>query len=318
MNTIMDDVWTYPCTSTLGSSLSGTITQGVYCRTGSLTINGMLTLNAQGDSSNLFYIVVRDALKINFNILLSNGALPCNVYIMSWQNRITLSSNTIVNGIISSWDRVNINNNAMVNGKISSLDDTIRLNNNIITPCPSDGCLPTVNITSPILRTCCTPTAQCYVTTLTNCTSLNGTFNTNSTNCNSTTCASIVTTVGACCTSNTQCYVTTQNNCTTNLNGIFNPNATSCNSTVCQARITPEPYCFINGGSWCITYFSYLSLNTVNITISSASNNYFKCNGINFGNIGQPTLFLPGNQTRVWSYNSTGCIECEWRINTAA
>lgn len=131
--------------------------------------------------------------------------------------------------------------------------------------------------------------------------------------CLSTTCAPVY---GACC-KNEQCYFITQTNCTS-LNGTFNPGATSCNNTVCQNPIVFSNQCFINNVTNCITYFSYYSYNTLNVTINSPSNNYILCNGTNLGNVGQPTKFLPGNNTRVWGYNSIGCKVCDWRVRIAA
>lgn len=273
MTNIQDAVDIYPCTHTLGTTLSGTITQGVYCAPGSLTINAVLTLNAQGNSGSVFYIISQTTLTINANIIASNGTLPCNVYITSWASQLTVSSNVQFVGIVSSWNRLTLNNGANVVGRLSSLNNEVRLNNNIITPCSATGCVA---------------------------------------GCTNQTCAP---SSGACCVSNSQCYFTSSYNCTL-LNGVFNANATSCNSTICQAPINLSRFCFINSGGSCTTYFSYYSFNTITLNISSTLNNYFSCNGVNMGNVGQPTLFLPGNQTRIWMYNSTGCLNCTWTVNT--
>jgi hypothetical protein len=124
---------------------------------------------------------------------------------------------------------------------------------------------------------------------------------------------------GCCCYGPTQIAENLNSEQCASLGGVFN-SGMSCSGYICQKAIFLSTYCFDNErrGIYCTTYFSYNSLNTIPITIASTLNNFVTCNSINLGNIGQPIIFNPGNNERIWAINSTFCQNCVWRLNTGA
>ena len=116
----------YGYLSTLGGSVIGvglgngqTLMPGIYQTGAASTLNGVLTLDAQGDANAVFIIRIGGAFAtgINSNVVLINGASYCNVY---WQiggqfdlgDYSIFKGNVIVDGAInllegsSVWGRV--------------------------------------------------------------------------------------------------------------------------------------------------------------------------------------------------------------------
>lgn len=102
VRTAYGDLGAATCGSTLSVTLgSQTLTPGTYCTGAATTLDGVLTLDGQGDAAALFIINVGGALAIapSASIVLTNGASVANVY---WRvdGRFELGENAMFRGTV--------------------------------------------------------------------------------------------------------------------------------------------------------------------------------------------------------------------------
>lgn len=146
------------CTSDLsGQSLNRTLTPGVYCFTGSATLNGTLRLDGGGNAGAVFIINIEDDLQIiaDSNVILQGGTTSDNVF---WvvEDNVTLGNNSSVFGtIISRNGDVLLENGALLTGHVFSINGDVTLQGAAAINCP--GCV-SGGGTSGTLR--CAPATQ--------------------------------------------------------------------------------------------------------------------------------------------------------------
>ena len=119
-----------------GLTLGGgqTLAPGVYNSNTSIQINGTLTLDGGGDPNAVFVFQAGSTLTTASasNILLTNGAQPCNVY---WQvgSSVTLGTTTTFSGIIMALASITMNTGATLDGQALARDGAVALDSNTIT-----------------------------------------------------------------------------------------------------------------------------------------------------------------------------------------
>jgi hypothetical protein len=135
---------TLPCGVTIPSPNYGpaTLTPGIYCFTNSANFVGTITLNGQGDPNAPFYIITSGggSITFNFNILVINGANPCNVYFITSQS-VNINTAVTINGYILSSQTISITSGVVINGGVfafGSLNiNSLTVNMCVVTACPS-------------------------------------------------------------------------------------------------------------------------------------------------------------------------------------
>jgi Ice-binding-like len=131
-----------------GQDLGGlTLTSAVYCFSSSAQLTGQLTLNGQGNPASVFIFQIGSTLTTasNSNVLLSNGAQPCNVF---WQvgSSATLGTSTSFKGNILALTSITLNTTASSAGGLYARNGAVTLDTNNIqacgTPTPTNTPLP--------------------------------------------------------------------------------------------------------------------------------------------------------------------------------
>ncbi|WP_371502904.1 ice-binding family protein [Kitasatospora sp. NBC_00374] len=112
-----------------------TLVPGVYTAASSINLTGTLTLDAQGDPNAVWVFQVGSTLITapSSNVLLVNGAAPCNVY---WQvgSSATLDTNTAFVGTIMTLASVGLNTGASLDGRaLAQTAGSVTLDTNRIT-----------------------------------------------------------------------------------------------------------------------------------------------------------------------------------------
>ena len=117
-----------------GQSLSGrTLTPGTYCFSGDARLDGLLTLDFQGDQTANFIFQIGGSLVLGADsgMRLVNNGESCNVY---WQvpGTVTFENNAnVIGGFLSIGDIV-LQSNDRLNGKLSSQSGSITINSSEI------------------------------------------------------------------------------------------------------------------------------------------------------------------------------------------
>ena len=125
-----------PCGIVIGVGLGNNqiLTPNVYCTGAASTLNGNLTLDAQGDPNALFVIKIDGALSTGSasNIVLINSASLCNVY---WQinGQFDLGASSVFRGVILCNGAINLYPSSSLYGKALSVSGAISLQNNVVT-----------------------------------------------------------------------------------------------------------------------------------------------------------------------------------------
>jgi hypothetical protein len=127
--------------TTTPANLSGTYTPGAYTYGSGLTINGSLTLDAQGVSSAVFIFRATSTLitAVSSTVVLTNGAQACNVF---WQigSSATLGASSTMVGHVIAYASVDTGASSTVNGQLIAtvgavtLGSTTIVNNSCTTP----------------------------------------------------------------------------------------------------------------------------------------------------------------------------------------
>lgn len=131
-----------PLTTSVSGDLVGlTLIEGVYKSTSSLALSGQLTLDGQGNPNSVFVFQVASTLITSSasNIILTNGALACNVF---WQvgSSATLGTASNFKGTVLALTSITAETNAMVEGRLLARNGQVSLDTNVIT---SPACVPT-------------------------------------------------------------------------------------------------------------------------------------------------------------------------------
>lgn len=122
---------------TCGSSIGPTIgngqilAPGVYCLGGASTLEGNLTLDAEGNGDAIFIFKIGGAFSTSVltNIILINGASPCNIY---WQvnGQFTLGDFSQFYGTVINDGAIILLNNAIIDGRVLSVGGAITMSTN--------------------------------------------------------------------------------------------------------------------------------------------------------------------------------------------
>ncbi len=118
----------------LSSDIGGTtLTPGLYHANAALSVNGIVTLDAQGDPNAIFVIQAMDSMNIasGSQIRLIGSAQACNVF---WQsnNSVFLGSNSINLGNFIAANSISLANGALLNGRALSRNGSVSLDTNTI------------------------------------------------------------------------------------------------------------------------------------------------------------------------------------------
>ena len=111
-----------------------TFVPGVYNASSSLGLTGTVTLDAQGDGDAIFIFQIGTTLTTGSasNVLLINGADPCNVF---WQvgSSATLGTSTTFAGTIMAAVSATLTTGASVTGRVLASSGAVTLDTNVIT-----------------------------------------------------------------------------------------------------------------------------------------------------------------------------------------
>ena len=145
-----------PVTSTITADLaSRNLTAGVYKSASELALNGVLTLDAQGDPSAVFIFQAGSTLITGSgsSVVLANGAQACNVF---WQvgSSATFGTTSDFSGHVIALESITANTNAIFHGQLLArngavtLDTNTIVNDSCLTVVPTDTATPTPTATS--------------------------------------------------------------------------------------------------------------------------------------------------------------------------
>jgi hypothetical protein len=111
-----------------------TLVSGVYNAPSSLAINGVLILDADGDTNAVWIFQMGSTLitGINSRVNLINGAQADNVF---WQvgSSATLGANSEFEGSILAYESITVSSNAVISGRVLALWGAVTLESNQIT-----------------------------------------------------------------------------------------------------------------------------------------------------------------------------------------
>lgn len=122
-----------PQTCSASALLTGSVTPGTYRASGALSVDGTLTLDAQGDSSAVF-VFIGDSFTAgaNSSITLTDGASAANVYWIS-AGDLTVGTNSISKGTYVTQGNATIRSGATIEGRIIALGGMITLDHAHVT-----------------------------------------------------------------------------------------------------------------------------------------------------------------------------------------
>lgn len=135
-------------TDTIATELGGTtVTPGVYdSASGTFTINGILTLDAQGDPDPVFIFKTATTLVTgaDSSVTLVGGVLPSDVY---WQvgSSATLGIGSALVGTVLAFTSITATTGAVVDGRLLAVNAAVTLDTNTITIAAA----PVLSITGP-------------------------------------------------------------------------------------------------------------------------------------------------------------------------
>jgi Ice-binding-like len=137
MNEADDTVATAAVTQEI-SSVSGTLTSGVYGLTGAVTVSGTVTLDAGGDENATFIFKTSSTLTTadGADVRLTNGARACNVYWLA-SNSATVDGKVV--GTIFGRSGITARNGADVTGRLFSRNGAVTLDATTIRRPGCDG-----------------------------------------------------------------------------------------------------------------------------------------------------------------------------------
>ncbi len=124
------------CDTVLGVTMGGVfpLTPRVYCTGGATTLNGNLTLDAQGDPDAIFIFQIGGAFATGASaqVLLINGANLCNVY---WQvnGAFALGGSSLFVGTVIAEGAIDLAPGSVLNGRALSTAGAISTEDNTVT-----------------------------------------------------------------------------------------------------------------------------------------------------------------------------------------
>jgi hypothetical protein len=123
-----------PDASIAGDLGGQTLVPGVYNAASSIGLTGTLTLNAQGNPNSVWVFQIGSTLTTASasEVLLVNGASPCNVF---WQigSSATLGTNTTFVGTIMALASITVTTGASIDGRALARNGSVTLDTNRIT-----------------------------------------------------------------------------------------------------------------------------------------------------------------------------------------
>ena len=125
MNEADDTVASAPVTQEL-STISGTLTSGVYGLSGAINVSGTVTLDAGGDDNATFVFKTGSSMTTtdDARVTLTNGAKACNVYWIA-SNSATLDGTLV--GTVFGRSGITVRNGADINGRLFSRSGAVTL-----------------------------------------------------------------------------------------------------------------------------------------------------------------------------------------------
>ena len=121
-----------------------TITSGVYQIGGAGSVDGTLTLNAEGNANAVFIFKFGGAFTVGAGseVILANGALAGNVYWVA-EGAISMAANIIMKGnTIAHNAAISLGANSKLEGRMYSTNGAVSINNNVITKLSGGGYVP--------------------------------------------------------------------------------------------------------------------------------------------------------------------------------
>ena len=126
-----------------GTNLSGqdlgelTLTTGVYCFNTAATLNGTLTLDAQGDPEAVFIFQIGTTLITgsNSSVVTINGAVACQKAFFQIGSSATIGLDTIFQGNILAFTSITVNAGASFNGRAMAQNGAVTLDTNNVFIC---------------------------------------------------------------------------------------------------------------------------------------------------------------------------------------
>jgi len=129
------DLSGFSCDAVIGATLGNgqILTPNVYCTVGAATLNGNLTLDAQGDPAAIFIFKIAGAFATSTftNVLLTGGANLCNVY---WQinGQFTLGESSLFLGTLIADGAIILNPGSTLNGRALSVAGAISTSSTVV------------------------------------------------------------------------------------------------------------------------------------------------------------------------------------------
>ena len=137
MNEADDTVASAPVTQEL-STISGTLTSGVYGLSGAINVSGTVTLDAGGDDNATFVFKTGSSMTTtdDARVTLTNGAKACNVYWIA-SNSATLDGTLV--GTVFGRSGITVRNGADINGRLFSRSGAVTLDAAAVRRASCDG-----------------------------------------------------------------------------------------------------------------------------------------------------------------------------------
>jgi hypothetical protein len=142
---------TYTCGQVIGTTLGNgqVLTPDIYCLGAASTINGVLTLDAEGDPNAEFIFLIDGALSTSTfaEVELINGASYCNVY---WRinGAFSLAESAVFQGTALVGGAISLFDNSTVFGRTLATSGAVELHNTTVT-LGSQGSAPTITANGP-------------------------------------------------------------------------------------------------------------------------------------------------------------------------
>ena len=146
MNEADDTVASAPVTQEL-STISGTLTSGVYGLSGAINVSGTVTLDAGGDDNATFVFKTGSSMTTtdDARVTLTNGAKACNVYWIA-SNSATLDGTLV--GTVFGRNGITVRNGADINGRLFSRTGAVTLDAAAVRRCDGTSTTNTSNSSS--------------------------------------------------------------------------------------------------------------------------------------------------------------------------
>lgn len=131
-----------------GTDLGGlTLPPGVYCFAASAPLNGVLTLDGQGNPNAVFIFQIGSTLlaAIDSSVVLVNGARESNVF---WQvgSSATLAAGSALSGNIIALSSITLSSGSTVSGRALARTAAVTMDTSSVSVPAGDGCVATASV----------------------------------------------------------------------------------------------------------------------------------------------------------------------------